>query len=72
VKNGKKTKVYKNPTYHGHTIEFWNSLDKVGSKPTWCLQQVPNCGKGEPNQIMELGHGIPVMRFRNVDTGEKE
>ena len=72
VKNGKKTKVYKNPTYHGHTLEFWNSLDKVGSKATWCLEQVPNCGKGEPNQIMELGHGIPVMRFRNVDTGEKE
>jgi TldD protein len=72
VKDGKKTKVYKNPTYHGHTLEFWNSLDKVGSKATWCLQQVPNCGKGEPNQIMELGHGIPVMRFHNVETGEKE
>jgi TldD protein len=72
VKNGKKTKVYKNPTYHGHTLEFWASLDKVGSKPSWCLQQVPNCGKGEPNQIMELGHGIPVMRFHGVDTGEKE
>jgi TldD protein len=72
VKNGKKTKVYKNPTYHGHTLEFWASLDRVGSKPSWCLQQVPNCGKGEPNQIMELGHGIPVMRFHGVETGEKE
>ena len=72
VKNGKKTKVYKNPTYHGHTLEFWNSLNMVGNNTTWCLEQVPNCGKGEPNQIMELGHGIPVMRFHNVDTGEKE
>jgi TldD protein len=72
VKNGRRTRVLKNPTYHGHTLEFWNSLDKVGGQATWCLMQVPNCGKGEPNQIMELGHGIPVMRFRNVATGEKE
>ncbi len=72
VKDGQRTRVLKNPTYHGHTLEFWGSLDKVGSQPTWCLMQVPNCGKGEPNQIMELGHGIPVMRFKNVATGEKE
>jgi TldD protein len=72
VKDGKRTRVLKNPTYHGHTLEFWSSLDKVGGKETWCLQQVPNCGKGEPNQIMELGHGIPVMRFHGVETGEKE
>jgi len=72
VKDGKKTRVYKNSTYQGHTLEFWSSLDKVGDKSTWRLQQVPNCGKGEPNQLMELGHGIPVMRFRNVQTGEKE
>ncbi len=72
VKDGKKTKVYKNPTYQGHTLEFWASLDKVGNASTWRLQQVPNCGKGEPNQVMELGHGIPVMRFSNVQTGEKE
>ncbi len=72
VKNGRRTRVYKNPTYQGHTLEFWNSLDMVGDASTWRLQQVPNCGKGEPNQIMELGHGIPVMRFANVQTGEKE
>ncbi|OYD16592.1 hypothetical protein CH330_02410 [candidate division WOR-3 bacterium JGI_Cruoil_03_51_56] len=72
VKDGRRTKVYKNPTYQGHTLEFWGSLDKVGNRSTWRLHQVPNCGKGEPNQIMELGHGIPVMRFRNVQTGEKE
>ena len=72
VKDGKRTKVYKNPTYQGHTLDFWKSLDKVGDRSTWRLQQVPNCGKGEPNQIMELGHGIPVMRFANVQTGEKE
>jgi hypothetical protein len=38
---------------------------------TWELHQLPNCGKGEPNQLMEVGHGIPVMRFRGVATGEE-
>ncbi|MFO7676695.1 MAG: TldD/PmbA family protein [bacterium] len=72
VKNGRRGRVFKNPTYQGHTLEFWRSLDKVGDKSTWLLQSVPNCGKGEPNQIMELGHGIPVMRFSNVQCGEAE
>ena len=34
--------------------------------------QVSNCGKGEPNQIMEIGHGVPVMRFHGVLTGEEK
>jgi len=72
VKDGKKTRVFKNPTYQGHTLEFWRSLDMVGDESTWCLQQVANCGKGEPNQVMQLGHGIPALRFKNVQTGEKE
>jgi TldD protein len=72
VKDGRRTKVFKNPTYQGHTLEFYAGLDKVGDRSTWRLCQVPNCGKGEPNQVMEVGHGIPVMRFRNVQTGEKE
>jgi TldD protein len=72
VKNGQRTRILKNPTYHGHTLEFWRALDKVGDARTWSLVQVANCGKGEPNQIMEVGHGVPVMRFHNVETGEKE
>ena len=72
IKDGKKTRVLKKPTYQGHTLEFWAGLDKVGDASTWELQSVPNCGKGEPNQTMFLGHGIPVMRFRNVQCGERE
>ncbi len=71
VKNGKKTRVLKNPTYQGHTIEFYNSLTAVGDKSTWLVGQVDSCGKGEPNQAMELGHGVPVLKFENVITGEK-
>ncbi len=72
VKNGKKTRVLRNPTYQGHTLEFYNSLSAVGDKSTWQVGQVENCGKGEPNQIMQLGHGVPVIRFDNVITGERK
>lgn len=70
VKDGRITRVFKNPTYQGHTLEFYHSLDMVGDRSTWRLFQVAYCGKGEPNQIMEVGHGVPVMRFKNVQTGE--
>lgn len=72
VKNGKKTRILRNPTYQGHTVEFYNSLSAVGDASTWQVGQVENCGKGEPNQIMQLGHGVPVIRFDNVITGERK
>lgn len=72
VKKGKRTRILRNPTYQGHTVEFYNSLSAVGDESTWRLWQVDNCGKGEPNQVMQLGHGIPVVRFDNVITGERK
>ncbi len=72
VKNGKKTRILKNPTYQGHTVEFYNSLSAVGDASTWVVWQVDNCGKGEPNQVMQLAHGVPVIRFDNVITGERK
>ena len=62
--------MVKNPTYMGNTLEFWNSLSAVGDRSTWTVEFTPNCGKGQPNQIMELGHGVPVCRFDDVRIGE--
>jgi TldD protein len=70
VEDGEVTRVVKNPTYKGDTVKFWNSLSAVGDSSTWQLVFVDNCGKGQPNQIMQLGHGIPVCRFDNVRIGE--
>ncbi len=70
VDDGQVTKVVKNPTHKGDTVKFWNSLSAVGDKSTWEVKFVDNCGKGQPNQIMQLGHGIPVCRFDNVRIGE--
>jgi TldD protein len=70
VEDGKLTKPVKNSTYKGDTLKFWNSLSAVGDPSTWEVKYVDNCGKGQPNQIMQLGHGVPVCRFDNVRIGE--
>lgn len=70
VEDGKVTKVVKNSTYKGDTLKFYNSLSAVGDKSTWVMNYVDNCGKGQPNQVMQLGHGVPVCRFDNVRIGE--
>ena len=70
VEDGQVTRVVKNSTYQGETIPFYNSLSAVGDESTWEVHYTPNCGKGQPNQIMQLGHGIPVCRFDNVRIGE--
>ncbi len=70
VEDGQVKQVVKNPTYKGATVKFWNSLSAVGDQSTWQMQYVDNCGKGQPNQIMQLGHGVPVCRFDQVRIGE--
>ena len=70
VEDGKVTDVVKNSTYKGDTVKFYNSLSAVGDESTWTVRYVDNCGKGQPNQIMQLGHGVPVCRFDNVRIGE--
>jgi len=72
VKNGEKTRILRNPTYQGHTLEFYGSLSAVGDESTWKVEQINNCGKGEPNQVMQIGHGVPVIKFDDVVTGERK
>ena len=70
VEDGQKKNMVRNPTYRGETLPFYNSLSAVGDERTWHVHYVDNCGKGAPNQIMQLGHGIPICRFDNVMVGE--
>ena len=70
VEDGEVTQVVKNPTYKGDTVKFWNSLSAVGDQTTWHVGYVDNCGKGQPNQAMQMGHAVPVCRFDDVTIGE--
>ena len=69
IKNGKLAEVYKNPTYAGITPQFWRNCNALGNKESWHLYGVTNCGKGEPGQIMSVGHGTVPARFRKVQIG---
>lgn len=65
IENGKLTKTVKNPNYRGTTVKFWNSLKAVSeNRETYGS---PYCGKGEPNQVIRVGHTTPYCLFSNVE-----
>jgi TldD protein len=69
IKNGKRGRMLKNPSYSGITTEFWNSMDAICSRDEWTLWGTPNCGKGQPQQVVGTGHGASPARFRNIRVG---
>ncbi|HIP92322.1 MAG TPA: TldD/PmbA family protein, partial [Thermotoga sp.] len=70
IKGGKLTgKIFKNPVYYGTTVDFWNSCDGIANKDHWRVWGVPNCGKGQPIQVIHVGHGTSPARFRKVKVG---
>jgi TldD protein len=70
IKDGRLTgRIYKNPIYSGKSTEFWGSCDGVCNEKYWQLVGVPNCGKGQPMQVMRVSHGSAPARFRNVKVG---
>ncbi|MBC7288699.1 MAG: TldD/PmbA family protein, partial [Armatimonadetes bacterium] len=66
IKNGQICGMLRNPQYQGITPEFWGACDGICGAAEWTIWGVPNCGKGEPMQIMEVGHGVAPARFRQV------
>ncbi len=66
ITNGSLGRIVKNPLYTGTTPEFWGRCAGVGRKEDWRLWGVPNCAKGEPMQLMHVGHGASYARFDGV------
>jgi len=65
IENGKITKTLKNPNYRGTTVKFWNGLKAISqNRETYGS---PYCGKGEPNQVIRVGHTTPYCLFSNVE-----
>ncbi|MDQ2694487.1 MAG: TldD/PmbA family protein, partial [Pseudomonadota bacterium] len=67
IDNGQLTAVVKNPNYRGVSARFWRRLAGVGGPSTVQVLGVANCGKGEPNQTIRVGHASPPCLFRAVD-----
>jgi len=69
IRNGKRVRMLKNPTYSGISTDFWNSCDAIAGPEHWVLWGIPNCGKGQPEQVMGTGHGASPARFRKIRVG---
>ena len=69
IRKGKRVRMLKNPSYSGISTEFWNACAAIAGPEHWTLWGVPNCGKGQPEQVMGTGHGASPARFRNIKIG---
>jgi predicted Zn-dependent protease len=67
IENGKLGGVVKNPSYRGISASFWRSLAQVGNEDTLQVLGTPYCGKGEPSQVIRVGHAAPACVFTGVD-----
>lgn len=65
IKNGRLACTVRNPNYRGTTVDFWNRLSAVGQ-----IEETHGtvfCGKGEPGQVIRVGHSSPSCLFRSVE-----
>lgn len=67
IVDGQLGPVVRNPNYRGISATFWRSLAGVGDRSTMQVMGTPFCGKGEPNQVIRVGHASPACLFRGVD-----
>lgn len=66
IENGRLTKVVRKPNYRGISSSFWRSLIHVGNQASFEVLGTPYCGKGEPNQAIEVGHASPACVFQGI------
>ena len=69
IKNGKKTEMIRRPHFSAISYELWRKCDAICNEKYWEVWGVPNCGKGDPTQVMHVGHGASPARFRKVKIG---
>ncbi len=69
VKNGRRGRLLRNPTYTGIGPRFWGSMDMLAGADERRFWGTPNCGKGQPAQVGHTGHPAMPARFRGVRVG---
>jgi TldD protein len=71
IRNGRRGRLLRNPSYTGIGPRFWSSLDMLGGAAPgeWQAWGTPNCGKGQPGQVGHTGHGAAPARFAGVRVG---
>ena len=69
IEKGKITDMVKYPTYTGITPDFWGNCEGVANQDHWHVWGTPHCGKGQPMQVMRVGHGVSYAKFKEVRVG---
>jgi TldD protein len=69
IKHGKRARMVKRPVYTGSTPRFWAGCDAVAGPDAFRMWGFLTCGKGDPIQLMAVGHGCAPARFRDVNVG---
>ncbi len=72
IRDGKRTRMLKNVTYHAMTTDFWGACDAIGGETEFRLYGTRHCGKGEPSQSAQMSTGAPPARFRGIEVGGSE
>ncbi|MFO8033738.1 MAG: TldD/PmbA family protein [Candidatus Bipolaricaulota bacterium] len=67
IENGRRKRLVKNAMYTGITPQFWGACVGIAGPQEWRLWGLPNCGKGEPSQVMQVGHGTAPAKFAGID-----
>jgi predicted Zn-dependent protease len=67
IEDGRLGGVVRNPNYRGVSATFWRNLARVGDASTFQVMGTPFCGKGEPGQVIRVGHASPACVFSDVE-----
>ena len=70
IENGKITKLYRQGGITADSKDFLMNIDAVGND--FEVFPIPNCGKGQPMQIMRVGNGGPTLRSKARLTGHQK
>ena len=63
IRNGEVGEYVRGVGFQSLTPDFWGSCDGVADD--WELHGFLSCAKGEPLQLMRVGHGAAHARFRD-------
>lgn len=64
IHNGQLSGYVRGVAFQSLTPDFWGRCDLVADD--WELHGFLSCAKGEPLQLMRVGHGAAHARFRDV------
>jgi TldD protein len=70
IRNGQIDGYVRGVAFQSLTPDFWGRCDLVADD--WELHGFLSCAKGEPLQLMRVGHGAAHARFRDVPVEVRE